>query len=43
MIGAKIQRELFGNRNPLGEMIRVGGTRFRVIGVHRARAAPRSG
>jgi putative ABC transport system permease protein len=33
VIGAKIQRELFDNRNPLGELIRVGGTRLRVIGV----------
>jgi len=33
VIGTKIQRELFGNRNPLGEMVRIGGTRFRIIGV----------
>jgi putative ABC transport system permease protein len=33
VIGAKIQQELFGNRNPLGEMVRVGDFRFRVIGV----------
>jgi putative ABC transport system permease protein len=33
VIGAKIQSELFGNRNPLGETVRVGETRFRVIGV----------
>jgi len=33
VIGAKIQRELFGTRNPLGEMVRVGDFRFRVIGV----------
>jgi len=33
VIGAKVQRELFGNRNPLGEMVRVGDFRFRVIGV----------
>ncbi|MBD3163003.1 MAG: FtsX-like permease family protein [Candidatus Eisenbacteria bacterium] len=33
VIGAKIQRELFGNRNPLGELIRVGENRLRVIGV----------
>ncbi len=33
VIGAKIQSELFDNRNPLGETIRVGGTRLRVIGV----------
>jgi putative ABC transport system permease protein len=33
VIGAKIQRELFGNENPLGETLRVGETRCRVIGV----------
>ena len=33
VIGAKIQRELFGNQNPLGGILRIGGTRFRVIGV----------
>lgn len=33
VLGAKVQRELFGNRNPLGEMIRLGDMRFRVIGV----------
>jgi putative ABC transport system permease protein len=33
VLGAKVQRELFGNQNPLGKMIRLGDTRFRVIGV----------
>ncbi len=33
VIGAKIQRELFGNRNPLGKYVRISETRFRVIGV----------
>ena len=33
VIGAKIQTELFDNRNPLGETIRIGGRRFRVIGI----------
>ena len=33
VIGTRIQRELFGNRNPLGELVRIGGSRFRVIGV----------
>jgi putative ABC transport system permease protein len=32
-IGAKVQRELFGDRNPLGEILHIGGERFRVIGV----------
>jgi putative ABC transport system permease protein len=33
VIGAKIRSELFGSKSPLGEFIRVGNTRFRVIGV----------
>ena len=33
VIGAKVQRELFGGRNPLGEMLRVGDDRYRIIGV----------
>lgn len=33
VIGAKVRSELFGSRNPLGEMVRIGETRFRVIGV----------
>lgn len=32
VIGAKIRQELFGSENPLGEYVRIGGTRFRVIG-----------
>ncbi len=33
VLGAKLRRELFGNDNPLGHRIRVGGGRYRVIGV----------
>jgi putative ABC transport system permease protein len=33
VIGAKIQRELFGDVNPLGQYLRVGGQRYRVVGV----------
>jgi putative ABC transport system permease protein len=33
VLGSKLRDELFGNRNPLGERIRVGGNRYRVIGV----------
>lgn len=33
VLGHKVKQELFGSRNPLGERIRVGGHRFRVIGV----------
>jgi putative ABC transport system permease protein len=33
VLGSKVRDELFGRDNPLGERIRVGGSRFRVIGV----------
>jgi putative ABC transport system permease protein len=33
VIGAKIEQELFGGMNPLGQYLRVGGQRYRVIGV----------
>ena len=33
VLGSKAALELFGNGNPLGERIRVGGERYRVIGV----------
>lgn len=33
VLGYKVRQELFGDRNPLGESIRVGDYRFRVIGV----------
>ncbi len=33
VLGAKVQRELFGDTNPLGARIQVGRDRFRVIGV----------
>ncbi len=33
VLGVKLDRELFRGRNPLGEPIRVGGYRFRTIGV----------
>ena len=33
LLGHKVKQELFGNRNPLGQFIRVGGMRFRVVGV----------
>jgi putative ABC transport system permease protein len=34
VLGPKLRRELFGDRNPLGEYVRIGGTRFRVVGVN---------
>jgi putative ABC transport system permease protein len=37
VLGHKVRTELFGDRNPLGELIRVGGNRFRVIGVMEAK------
>lgn len=33
VIGVKIQQELFPGENPLGEMLRIGDERYRVIGV----------
>lgn len=33
VLGSKMRKELFGNDNPLGRRIRIGGERFRVIGV----------
>jgi putative ABC transport system permease protein len=33
VLGAKVQRELFRGTNPLGEFLRIGDERFRVIGV----------
>jgi putative ABC transport system permease protein len=36
VLGAVLQRELFGGRSPLGEWVRLGDRRFRVIGVLRA-------
>lgn len=33
VLGAKVRTELFGDDNPLGALLQVGGSRFRVIGV----------
>lgn len=33
VLGSKVRDELFGSANPLGERVRVGGSRFRVTGV----------
>lgn len=33
VLGAKVRQELYGKRNPLGDYVRIGGTRFQVIGV----------
>ena len=33
VLGSRVKQELFGNKIPLGEIVRVGGSRFRVIGV----------
>lgn len=33
VLGSLVAAELFGSRNPLGERIRVGGERYRVVGV----------
>jgi putative ABC transport system permease protein len=33
VIGAKLRRELFGTESPLGQFVRIGERRFRIIGV----------
>jgi putative ABC transport system permease protein len=33
VLGAKVRQELFAGQNPLGEYLRVGGQRYRIIGV----------
>src|SRR5690606_7218232 len=33
VLGHKVRTELFGDANPLGELVRIGGNRFRIIGV----------
>ncbi|MFH1216687.1 MAG: ABC transporter permease [Pseudomonadota bacterium] len=33
VLGSKVRSELFGASNPLGEVVRIGGFRYRVIGV----------
>lgn len=33
VLGSKARTELFGNKNPLGKIVQVGASRFRVIGV----------
>jgi putative ABC transport system permease protein len=37
VLGAKVQRELFPDQNPLGQLVRIGEWRFRVIGVMASR------
>ncbi len=33
VLGSKVREELFGDRNPLGQRLRVGGDRYRIVGV----------
>jgi putative ABC transport system permease protein len=33
VLGARLRHELFGDANPLGDFVRIGGSRFRVVGV----------
>lgn len=33
VLGSKVRQELLGDRNPLGKRVRIGGERYRVIGV----------
>ena len=39
VLGPKVARELFGAQNPLGQVLRVGEERFRVIGILSPRGA----
>ena len=33
VLGDKLRQELFGNVNPLGQRVRIGGDQYRVIGA----------
>jgi putative ABC transport system permease protein len=33
VLGSKVRQELFGDRNPLGQRLTIGGSRYRIIGV----------
>jgi putative ABC transport system permease protein len=37
VLGAKVRQDLFGDSNPLGQRMRIGGSRFQVIGVMESR------
>jgi len=37
VLGSKVRRELFGSANPLGRRLRIGGERYRVVGVMEAK------
>lgn len=37
VLGSRVQQELFGNESSLGKILRIGGFRFRVIGVMSAK------
>jgi putative ABC transport system permease protein len=39
VLGQKLARELFGSASPLGEFVRIGETRFRVIGLMEAKGS----
>ncbi|MBC8211570.1 MAG: ABC transporter permease [Gammaproteobacteria bacterium] len=33
VLGSKVKQELYGNSSPLGQRIRIGGNRYRIVGV----------
>lgn len=37
VLGSKVKQELFGNSNPIGQRIRIGGDRYRIVGVMEAK------
>ena len=43
VLGSELRRELFGTEDPLGQEIRIGDTRFRVVGMMAAKNVPKGG
>jgi putative ABC transport system permease protein len=37
VLGSSLHRELYGDRNALGDVVRIGGDRYRVVGVMRSK------
>ncbi len=37
VLGSKVREEIFGDKNPLGEIVRIGGDRYRVVGVMKSK------
>jgi putative ABC transport system permease protein len=37
VLGSKLKTELYGEKNPIGDRLRVGGNRFRIVGVMKSK------